>query len=29
VDTAWFKGNYPPEVSIAVIEVNGYPRDLA
>ena len=29
VDTAWFKGNYPPEVSIAAIEVDGHPRDLA
>jgi len=29
VDTAWLKGNYPPEVSIAAIEVDGYPRDLA
>lgn len=26
VDTAWFKGNYPPEVSIDAIEVDGYPR---
>ena len=31
VDTAWFKGNFPPEVSIEAIEVEGYPRaeDLA
>jgi len=29
VDTAWLKGNYPPEVSIAAIEVDGHPRDLA
>jgi allantoicase len=26
VDTAFFKGNYPPEVSIEAIEVDGYPR---
>ncbi|MGO4447138.1 allantoicase [Mycobacterium sp. 2YAF39] len=26
VDTAWFKGNFPPEVSIEAIEVEGYPR---
>ena len=25
VDTAWFKGNYPPAVSIDAIEVDGYP----
>jgi allantoicase len=25
VDTAWFKGNYPPEISIGAIEVDGYP----
>ena len=25
VDTAWFTGNYPPEVSIEAIEVDGYP----
>jgi allantoicase len=26
VDTAFFKGNYPPEVSVEAIEVDGYPR---
>jgi allantoicase len=26
VDTAWFKGNFPPEVSVEAIEVDGYPR---
>jgi allantoicase len=26
VDTAWFKGNYPPEISVEAIEVDGYPR---
>jgi allantoicase len=26
VDTAWFKGNFPPEVSIEAMEVEGYPR---
>lgn len=25
VDTAWFKGNYPPEVSVEAIAVEGYP----
>ncbi|GGK51192.1 allantoicase [Nocardia camponoti] len=25
VDTAWFKGNYPPEVSVFGLEVDGYP----
>jgi allantoicase len=25
VDTAWFKGNYPPAVSVEAIEVDGYP----
>lgn len=25
VDTAWFKGNYPPEVSLDGIAVDGYP----
>ncbi|WP_418006058.1 allantoicase [Mycobacterium sp. PDNC021] len=25
VDTAWFKGNYPPSVSVDAIEVDGYP----
>ncbi|WP_327144962.1 allantoicase [Nocardia sp. NBC_01327] len=25
VDTAWFKGNYPPEVSVEAIAVQGYP----
>ncbi|MBU8832418.1 allantoicase [Mycolicibacterium goodii] len=25
VDTAWFKGNYPPEVSVDALEVDGYP----
>lgn len=25
VDTAWFKGNYPPEVSVDAIEADGYP----
>jgi allantoicase len=26
VDTAWFKGNFPPEISVEAIEVDGYPR---
>ncbi|MCP2277518.1 allantoicase [Nocardia amikacinitolerans] len=25
VDTAWFRGNYPPAVSVAALEVEGYP----
>ncbi|MHC9294500.1 allantoicase [Mycobacterium sp. LTG2003] len=25
VDTAWFKGNYPPSVSVDALEVDGYP----
>ncbi|WP_083410470.1 allantoicase [Mycolicibacterium rutilum] len=25
VDTAWFKGNFPPEVSVEAIAVDGYP----
>ena len=25
VDTAWFKGNYPPEVSVEALCANGYP----
>ena len=25
VDTAWFKGNYPPEVSLSALAVEGYP----
>lgn len=25
VDTAWFKGNYPPAVSVDAVEVDGYP----
>ncbi len=25
VDTAWFKGNYPPEVSVQAASVDGYP----
>lgn len=25
VDTAWFKGNFPPEASIEAIEIDGYP----
>jgi allantoicase len=25
VDTAWFKGNFPPEVSVEALEVDGYP----
>ncbi|MFP5021659.1 allantoicase [Pseudonocardia phyllosphaerae] len=25
VDTAWFKGNYPPEVSVEAASVEGYP----
>ncbi|GAA2019333.1 allantoicase [Nakamurella flavida] len=25
VDTAWFKGNYPPEVSVEATSVEGYP----
>ncbi len=31
VDTAWFKGNYPPEISVEAISVDGYPdpADLA
>jgi allantoicase len=26
VDTAWFKGNFPPEISVDALEVDGYPR---
>ncbi|BAX93051.1 allantoicase [Mycobacterium shigaense] len=26
VDTAWFKGNYPPEVSVEAIVIDGYPK---
>jgi allantoicase len=26
VDTAWFKGNYPTEISVEAIEVDDYPR---
>lgn len=25
VDTAWFKGNYPPEISVDAAEIEGYP----
>ncbi|MBA0044814.1 allantoicase [Mycobacterium sp. NPDC050853] len=25
VDTAWFKGNYPPEISVDAAEIDGYP----
>ncbi|MDO3077908.1 allantoicase [Mycobacteroides abscessus] len=25
VDTAWFKGNYPPEISVEATEIEGYP----
>lgn len=25
VDTAWFKGNYPPEISVEALAVQGYP----
>jgi allantoicase len=25
VDTAWFKGNYPPAVSVAALDIDGYP----
>ncbi|MFQ6326496.1 allantoicase [Nocardia sp. CWNU-33] len=25
VDTAWFKGNYPPAVSVSALEIEGYP----
>lgn len=25
VDTAWFKGNYPPEISVQATSVDGYP----
>ncbi|KRD09816.1 allantoicase [Mycobacterium sp. Root265] len=25
VDTAWFKGNYPPAISLDALEVDGYP----
>ena len=25
VDTAWFKGNYPPEVSVEALSIEGYP----
>lgn len=25
VDTAWFKGNYPPAVSVAALRIEGYP----
>ena len=26
VDTSWFKGNYPPEISVQAIAVEGYPK---
>ncbi|RMI27927.1 allantoicase [Nocardia stercoris] len=29
VDTAWFKGNYPPEVSVEAVAVEGYPTGPA
>ncbi|NMN94993.1 allantoicase [Antrihabitans stalactiti] len=25
VDTAWFKGNFPPEISVSAVSVSGYP----
>lgn len=25
VDTAWFRGNYPPEISVSALRVHGYP----
>ncbi|OBF28093.1 allantoicase [Mycobacterium sp. ACS4331] len=25
IDTAWFKGNFPPEASVEALEVDGYP----
>ncbi|MFI9510729.1 allantoicase [Nocardia sp. NPDC052566] len=25
VDTAWFKGNFPPAVSVSALEIDGYP----
>ncbi|TEA01035.1 allantoicase [Mycobacteroides salmoniphilum] len=25
VDTAWFKGNYPPEISVDAAQIDGYP----
>ncbi|MEJ2866303.1 allantoicase [Actinomycetospora sp. OC33-EN08] len=28
VDTAFFKGNYPPEISVEAASVEGYPADL-
>jgi allantoicase len=29
VDTAWFKGNYPPRASVEACAVDGYPADLS
>ncbi len=29
IDTAWFKGNYPPHASVEACAVNGYPSDLS
>lgn len=29
VDTAFFTGNYPPEISVEAIEIDGYPRPEA
>ncbi|MFT4087103.1 MAG: allantoicase [Gordonia sp. (in: high G+C Gram-positive bacteria)] len=26
VDTSWFKGNYPPEISVEAVELPGYPN---
>ena len=29
IDTAWFKGNYPPRASVEACAVDGYPSDLS
>ncbi|TDC68841.1 allantoicase [Actinomadura sp. GC306] len=29
IDTAWFKGNYPPHASVEACAVDGYPADLS
>ncbi|XRQ04137.1 allantoicase [Actinomadura welshii] len=29
IDTAWFKGNYPPHASVEACAVDGYPPDLS
>lgn len=29
IDTAWFKGNYPPHASVDACAVDGYPSDLS